>query len=78
MIRAMIHSLHRWWGAAHTVYAPRLYLIRYNSCPNRARIANPADGPDQFHAKMGYFRTRLSGKAFYRIIRRILAVSIEI
>ena len=55
-----------------------LYPGERDPCSNRARIANPAGGPDQFHAKRGDFRTRCSGKAFCGIICGIRAFSEEI
>ena len=41
----------------------------------RARIANPMNVPDQFHAKKGDFHTRISGKAIYGVILAIRAQS---
>jgi len=55
-----------------------LYPGERDPCSNRARIANPAGGPDQFHAKRGYFHTRCSGKGFYGIICGIRVFSEEI
>ena len=57
---------------------PGLYPAEREQGTNRARIANPGSGPDQFHAKRGYFHARCSGKAFCGVILGIRAISKEI
>lgn len=47
------------------------YPVAGDPCPKRARIANPWDAPDQFHAKKGDFHAHLFGKAIYEGILTI-------
>jgi len=64
-------------GLPHTGFAPAPLSHFGRSGTNRARIANPAGGPDQFHAKRGTFIHAIPDKAEYGIVRGIRAISEE-
>jgi hypothetical protein len=78
-VRAMTCNLRRCRGGCPIPGMPLSpYPILGYPGTNRARITNPADDPDQFHAKREYFHTRCSGKAFYGLIIGIRTIFKEV